>query len=528
MSQASQSGDRSWAAWLCAALVLLLVSAGCLRRAVFDEGSDVVVYVVDSPADYDFVEGRGRQGRTDPVSHGSLVARVARSYFPGRVEVVPVADGSAGVDQDSYIAALRSVLERVRARTDGRSVVNVSLASVSSSEEEHALVRGLLDAGALVVAAAGNGGVREKLYPAGYPGVVAVGSVHAGERTPSSSYGRHLAICASGDVTFFDTEFSPALIPWLQRITRADGTSFAAPRVAGTAARLMARHPRMAPRDAVARILDTAEPLRDPAYDAGLLGAGALDVEAALSVGAPGYHFVNVVLPIATWVVLGLLCLWLTVRLRLPGVFLSLMVWLVALPLAVLLVLQAQDLLLVMGAGRRWAGVAGVGAMLLAALVGLRIQAGNVRKTALCIVPPCLLAVAVRVSGLDPLPAPWGALAASGVGVLLAGVLEWRTRRVLESLAEVRAGTDLAHVHMHAWDERLQRAALGHMGRVADADCVEYLLALPELARAGVVALRRIAATRPELLEDAAPATFEGRERADRALRQARGGAAGG
>ncbi len=169
-------------------------------------------------------------------------------------------------------------------------IVNLSLGTSVDVAEVREAVTAAADAGVLLVASSGNdgGGV---LYPAAYPEVVAVGAVDG--RLVHAAYanaGPELDLCAPGGgfgqddaadgfddgvlSTVLDETRSPRVPSW----ARLEGTSMAAPHVAGAAALLLSLEPTLTAGQvraallATCRDLDVAGP--DPSTGAGLLQVG--------------------------------------------------------------------------------------------------------------------------------------------------------------------------------------------------------------------------------------------------------------
>jgi hypothetical protein len=420
-------------------LAALLALAGCGRPAA-PQGR-VVIFVLDSPIDADFVEGREAGRPASMIGHGSLVGRVIRRYCSADLVSIPVEEADGAVSHQAYLSGLRQVLAYAAAHPRDRMIANVSLGSPAADPEERDLVRRVIDAGVLVVAAAGNEDSERPDYPAGYPGVVAVANASPAGKAASSNYGAYVSIAASGDITFIDYQFLP--YERLRREMDARGTSFAAPRVAAAVAWVMARRPALSPQAAYGLVRDAADPIEDDYFHRGLLGAGLLDMARLRVLATPGFRFLHFVLPVIVWVLLGILSAWLCVRHGLPGLFLSLIIWLVALPTTVLFLV----------------GLGPFGAVLL----GLALVA----------------AAAAWLEGRR-------VLAAARLG---SGPIGGGTKRLLRA-------------YRWSFDARVRAAAVVALGRTSDAEAVRFLLAEKQYPHAAVHALAEQARREPTLLRD--------------------------
>ena len=124
------------------------------------------------------------------------------------------------------------------------------------------------------------------MYPAAYPGVLAVGAVAESLRRASfSNTGRHIGISAPG-VNVLSTLPTRPAPPYRSESEYASwsGTSMATPHVAGAAALVLARNPAWTAQQAKDRLRGTARKVAGmrgrpwtPSY-----GDGLLDLEAAL------------------------------------------------------------------------------------------------------------------------------------------------------------------------------------------------------------------------------------------------------
>jgi len=462
-------------------ILLLACLAGCSPAGRQDD-EPVVIFLLDSAVNRDFIEGRVAGLDASDVTHGSLVGRVLLRYCRASVMSVSVEGLGEVSDKSAYLAGLRTALDYAEHHPRARVLVNVSLGSAEPNPEERDLIGRLTAAGAFVVAAAGNADSEAPEYPAAYTEVIAVASAAAEGKALSSNFGSHVDIAASGDITFIDYEFLP--YEQLRREMEARGTSFAAPRVTATLAYLMRADPALSPAEAWGIVQRTARPIDDELYRAGLLGAGLLDIYGAKSAVSPSYRFVHFVLPVGVWIVLGVLSAYLSVRHGLVGLFLTLMIWLVALPTSVLLVLELRTYLQFVGGGSLVVGLGVTSALAAAAAIAAAVQQWNLVKAALAVAPPLLAFLALVWANRAPagrqVPI---AVAAGCLGIALAAAWEVRTRHrigYLRALPEREGIRDAAQVLMHAYrrtlDGRVRRAAIRSLGRVGDEQAVEFLL----------------------------------------------------
>jgi len=198
---------------------------------------------------------RGGHSAKDLPGHGTHVAGIIAALANNGVGIAGVADcrlhvwkvfsDPAGArayeefDDEAYNRALGAVLD------SPARIVNLSLGGTASSRTEAELLAALAAEGVLVIAAMGNayeeGNPVE--YPAAYADVLAVGAIsEARRRAAFSCTGRHINLVAPG-------EHILSTLPRYGFAERAtdydawDGTSMAAPHVAGVAALLKAQNP---------------------------------------------------------------------------------------------------------------------------------------------------------------------------------------------------------------------------------------------------------------------------------------------
>jgi type VII secretion-associated serine protease mycosin len=222
-------------------------------------------------------------GDFDCDSHGTAVASIIAArpvagvgfagLAPGAT-ILPVRVSDRGYTDTGGVAMIDpAVLARGiwYAADNGAKVINLSLAGAGDDSLIRDAVAHAVEQDVLVVAAAGNGqqgDTPQRSYPAAYPGVLGVGAVdEAGVRLPGSQIGPHVDLVAPGGEVLAATRAGGHQY-W-------QGTSFAAPFVAATAALVRSAWPRLSAAEVAARILATATPApggrNSAAYGAGLV-----------------------------------------------------------------------------------------------------------------------------------------------------------------------------------------------------------------------------------------------------------------
>lgn len=115
----------------------------------------------------------------------------------------------------------------------GVDVINLSVGGTRPPDELHAAVRECLDAGILIIAAAGKR-TGDKLYPAAYPEVLAVAAVNVGKKP-----GWGTDVPPDVELTTFGTETYSTYLSG--RYALISGTALAGPHISGAAAILQGK-----------------------------------------------------------------------------------------------------------------------------------------------------------------------------------------------------------------------------------------------------------------------------------------------
>jgi type VII secretion-associated serine protease mycosin len=268
------------------------------RLAPLATGAGVRVAVIDSGVDASHPQLRGHvapgrdmlhgdpTGRQDCVGHGTAVASIIaaqpvtgvgfRGLAPG-VTIVPVRvseqeeiDGQAQGDPGTPGKFADAIAWAADPNGGRAQVINLSLVMTVDDARVRRAVADAIGRGVVVVAAAGNHAQEgdPTPYPAAYPDVIGVGAVSAdGQRAGFSQHGDYVDIMAVGDRVTVAARRAGH--------TAGQGTSYAAPFVAATAALIEQRFPGLSPAQVARRLLATADPApggaRSDEYGYGLL-----------------------------------------------------------------------------------------------------------------------------------------------------------------------------------------------------------------------------------------------------------------
>lgn len=212
----------------------------------------------------------------DDNGHGTHVAGIiaAANNRIGVVGVAPEADIYAVkiLDQDgrgSYSTIISALEWAIENQMD---IISMSLGGKEYSQALHETIQEAVDAGIIIVAAAGNSG-QELYYPAKYSEVIAVGAVSEDlKAAPFSCRGSELDLVAPGvDILSTANDGQYAVM---------SGTSTAAPHVSGAFASLKGKNPRMTANELSKKIIEASTPLGNKdSYGYGLLNvAKATDI----------------------------------------------------------------------------------------------------------------------------------------------------------------------------------------------------------------------------------------------------------
>lgn len=218
----------------------------------------------------------------DDAGHGTGVAGVAAAITNNREGIAGTAWHArilpVKVLDDRGAGTMATVSQGITWAVDqGADVINLSLGSTEDSTLLRSAVAYAIERDVVVVAAAGNAGTTVRNYPAAIPEVVAVSAVGTnGHFAYFSSHGDWVDLAAPGMFVYStSTEWG---------YQSYQGTSMAAPSVAGTALLVRSQHPGWTASEVALRLQDTAQDRGRRGFDR-YYGHGLLDAYAA--VGGP-------------------------------------------------------------------------------------------------------------------------------------------------------------------------------------------------------------------------------------------------
>lgn len=240
-------------------------------------GKGVTVAIVDSglsgmTGDIDaerILPGKNCAGGTgvdDTIGHGTFIAGIIGATKDNGIGIAGIAPGVTIVPIKSYATDVTDFAAQaagIYAAVDEYhcDILNISAGDPEIVPEVEAAIRHALDEGVIVVAAAGNSGDKQLLYPASYDGVISVTSVGRDlVLSATSNKNDHVWVTAPGREIF-----SLGRLPLTVKMS--SGTSFSAPAVAGVAALLKEAFPQMTPSDFKEILKVSSKDLGSKGYD---------------------------------------------------------------------------------------------------------------------------------------------------------------------------------------------------------------------------------------------------------------------
>ncbi|MBR2732221.1 MAG: S8 family serine peptidase [Clostridia bacterium] len=252
--------------------------------AIVDSGLSAATQDIDSSRILPGKNCVGGVGVTDTIGHGTFIAGIIGATKDNRVGIAGIAPGVTLVPIKSYASAETDFAAQaagIYAAVDQYhcDILNISAGDPEIVPEVQAAIQHALDAGVIVIAAAGNSGNEELVYPASYDGVISVSSVGRDlVLSATSNRNDHVFVVAPG-VGVYSLGRLPGTV------TLSSGSSFAAPVVAGVAALLKEAWPQMTPEDFKEILKASCKDLSTEGYDI-YYGWGLVQVPDAIRAAA--------------------------------------------------------------------------------------------------------------------------------------------------------------------------------------------------------------------------------------------------
>lgn len=258
----------------------------------------VLVAIVDSGVDathpdlhtqtvpgYDFINNDA--DARDDNGHGTRMAGIVAAQAFNGLGIAGTAPGCTllpvkvlGADGTGPYSAIASGI--TYAADHGARVINLSLAGTAAADVLQSAVNYATARGAVVVAAAGNFGTGDPVYPAAYLNAVAVSATDANDVVASfSSWGSWVSLAAPGTNILTTNWSAGGTLPYAS----SSGTSPATAFVSGALALLFSAHPDLTNTGAVSSLTSAAHDIGPAGWDP-QSGWGRVDVAVAL--GASG------------------------------------------------------------------------------------------------------------------------------------------------------------------------------------------------------------------------------------------------
>ncbi|MEB3299128.1 MAG: S8 family peptidase [Candidatus Sericytochromatia bacterium] len=272
-------------------------------HAVTQGSERTLLAIVDTGVDYnhpDFMSREGRGSRVvkgkdfanmddDPMDvhgHGTHCAGIAAATSNNGEGIVGQAPGvrilAVKVLGDNGSGSYGGVANGIIYSADqGASVISMSLGGPSNSKVVEDAVKYAMAKGSLVMAAMGNDGRKLKSFPAGIPGVMAVGSTNVSEKRSSySNFGEWISVGAPGEGIISTLPMKGSQMGKVYG--KASGTSMATPCAAGVAALVRDQHPEWDAAMVRAHLERTSDDLGSKGFDV-QFGHGRINARRAVT-----------------------------------------------------------------------------------------------------------------------------------------------------------------------------------------------------------------------------------------------------
>lgn len=255
--------------------------------------SDVVIGIVDTGVDLDHPDLKDKllsgynaispgTPPKDDAKHGTHVAGIAAAIGNNAVgisglapncKILPVKVLGNGTGS---IATISDGL--IWAADNGADVVNMSLGTYTEEKTLGEAVKYALSKNVVCIATMGNDNMEKRRFPAGFPGMIAIGSTDENDKKSTfSNYGDWITVSAPGTniLSTLPTYMSP------NGYGKLSGTSMAAPLVTGLAGLIRSQSKGLSPAETSKLLKAGTDDLGDAGFDK-YFGAGRVNAAKTL------------------------------------------------------------------------------------------------------------------------------------------------------------------------------------------------------------------------------------------------------
>jgi len=221
----------------------------------------------------------------DDHGHGTHVAGIISAVINNSLGIAGLAQVQIMAEKalDRYGYGYEDDLANaiIHAVDQGAHILSNSWGGDTDSQLIHNAIKYAYDRDVLIIAAAGNMGTSQKMYPAAYPEVIAVTATDESDRRASfSSFGDWVELAAPG-VDIYSTVLGYSY-------GYKSGTSMAAPHVSGVAALIWSCFPNLTSHQVRLHLRHTADDLGNSGFDV-YYGYGRVNARKALETGLPNH-----------------------------------------------------------------------------------------------------------------------------------------------------------------------------------------------------------------------------------------------
>jgi len=265
-------------------------SKDTIKVAVIDSGVDAAHPDLKGKISDGFNFVNDDTDASDDHGHGTFVAGIIAATandigikgLYDHAQIIPVK-----VIDENGLGTYEDVAEGILYAADnGVKVINLSIGGYGYSFMLQEAVDYALEKGCIVVAAGGNDGIEQEIYPAAYPDVIGVSALgYDGEIWPDSNSGRHIDVSAPG-VNIISTGLGRSYV-------YASGTSASASMVSALATMLVSEKPDLSSSLIERLIIQSAKDLGEKGWDK-VYGRGEIDAHGALEQEVEPFHDVGV------------------------------------------------------------------------------------------------------------------------------------------------------------------------------------------------------------------------------------------